>query len=263
MATQVIEFTSPSGLTLTGKVFAAGLDTVLQSVSATERTNKKGFYTISFTDTLSGVHDLAIFSGSSLIGVDQVELTNTDATFQVNSLRAGQTAALATSIAAVETDTQDIQSRLPSALVSGRMDASVGAMAANTLTASALAADAVTEIAAAVTGVVVLPVAGSVVSSVSGTTITVYVGSETNVTISTDADLSAKTMRVSIETPDGTDVATIADGSITKTSSTVAFTIPTTATTLVRDLRWSLRDTTSQVVYLYGVLQVLYAAKAD
>lgn len=44
----------------------------------------------------------------------------------------------------VETDTQDIQSRLPAALVSGRIDASVGAMAANTLTATAIAADAIT-----------------------------------------------------------------------------------------------------------------------
>lgn len=43
-------------------------------------------------------------------------------------------------------DTNDIQTRLPAALVSGRMDSSVGAMAANTLTASALATDAVTEI---------------------------------------------------------------------------------------------------------------------
>lgn len=40
----------------------------------------------------------------------------------------------------------DVQSRLPAALVSGRMDSSVGAMAANTLTASAVAADAVAEI---------------------------------------------------------------------------------------------------------------------
>jgi hypothetical protein len=44
----------------------------------------------------------------------------------------------------VETDTQDIQSRLPAALVSGRIDASVGAMAANTLTATAIASDAIT-----------------------------------------------------------------------------------------------------------------------
>ncbi|HCZ49800.1 MAG TPA: hypothetical protein DCZ11_12470 [Gammaproteobacteria bacterium] len=46
----------------------------------------------------------------------------------------------------IQADTEDIQSRLPAALVSGRMDASVGAMAANTLTASALASDAVAEI---------------------------------------------------------------------------------------------------------------------
>lgn len=45
-------------------------------------------------------------------------------------------------------DTNDIQARLPAALVSGRIDASVGAMAANTLTASAVAADAVTELQA-------------------------------------------------------------------------------------------------------------------
>lgn len=49
-------------------------------------------------------------------------------------------------VADVETDTQDIQSRLPAALVSGRMDSDVGAMQANTVTASALATDAVNEI---------------------------------------------------------------------------------------------------------------------
>jgi hypothetical protein len=48
----------------------------------------------------------------------------------------------------IQADTEDIQSRLPAALVSGRIDASVGAMAANVITASALASDAVTEIAA-------------------------------------------------------------------------------------------------------------------
>lgn len=56
----------------------------------------------------------------------------------------------------IETDTQDIQGRLPAALVSGRIDASVGAMAAGVVTAAAIAtgaidadaiaADAVTEI---------------------------------------------------------------------------------------------------------------------
>lgn len=43
-------------------------------------------------------------------------------------------------------DTNDIQTRLPAALVSGRMDASVGAMAANVMTAAAAAADLTTEL---------------------------------------------------------------------------------------------------------------------
>lgn len=46
----------------------------------------------------------------------------------------------------VETDTADIQTRLPAALVSGRIDASVGAMAANVITAAATAADFTTEV---------------------------------------------------------------------------------------------------------------------
>jgi hypothetical protein len=53
-------------------------------------------------------------------------------------------AAVKTQTAAIETDTQDIQGRLPAALVSGRIDANVGAMASGVLTATAIAADAIT-----------------------------------------------------------------------------------------------------------------------
>lgn len=51
--------------------------------------------------------------------------------------------ASATALATVQADTDDIQTRLPAALVSGRIDASVGAMAANVVTASAIAPDAI------------------------------------------------------------------------------------------------------------------------
>jgi hypothetical protein len=47
----------------------------------------------------------------------------------------------------IQADTEDIQTRLPAALVSGRIDASVGAMAANVLTAAATAADFSAEVA--------------------------------------------------------------------------------------------------------------------
>src|SRR6185436_11795256 len=57
----------------------------------------------------------------------------------------------------VETDTQDIQSRLPAALISGRIDATVGAMQANVMTAAAAAADLTTELQ---TGLSTLTAAG-------------------------------------------------------------------------------------------------------
>jgi len=66
-------------------------------------------------------------------------------------------ASISADIAGVQADTDNIQTRLPAALVSGRMDSSVGAMAADTLTASALATDAVTEIQ---TGLSTLTAAG-------------------------------------------------------------------------------------------------------
>lgn len=67
-----------------------------------------------------------------------------DAVLAVLGTPAG--ASLAADVAAVQADTNDIQSRLPAALVSGRMDASVGAMANNVMTAAAAAADLTTEL---------------------------------------------------------------------------------------------------------------------
>lgn len=52
-------------------------------------------------------------------------------------------ASVSADVAAIQADTDNIQTRLPAALVSGRMDASVGAMAADVVTASAIATDAI------------------------------------------------------------------------------------------------------------------------
>lgn len=49
-------------------------------------------------------------------------------------------------IVTLQADTDNIQTRLPAALVGGRMDVSVGAMAANVMTAAAAAADLTTEL---------------------------------------------------------------------------------------------------------------------
>ncbi len=62
----------------------------------------------------------------------------------VDSILADTGTTLPASLSAIETDTQNIQSRLPASLVSGRIDASVGAMAANVLTAAAINSSAIT-----------------------------------------------------------------------------------------------------------------------
>ena len=70
--------------------------------------------------------------------------TSDDAVLAVLGTPAG--ASLAADVAAVQADTNDIQGRLPAALISGRIDATVGAMQANVMTAAAAAADLTTEL---------------------------------------------------------------------------------------------------------------------
>lgn len=83
--------------------------------------------------------------GSMKVGVGDAEIGS--ATFRSDGITRIQSGlATAANVSAVETDTQDIQSRLPAALISGRIDATVGAMQTDVLTSTALAASAVTEI---------------------------------------------------------------------------------------------------------------------
>lgn len=62
----------------------------------------------------------------------------------VRSALGMSSANLDTQLAALQADTDNIQTRLPASLVSGRMDVSVGAMASGVLTATAIASDAIT-----------------------------------------------------------------------------------------------------------------------
>src|SRR5205823_5950904 len=70
--------------------------------------------------------------------------------------------------ASVSADVAAVKGVLPAALVSGRIDASVGAMAAGVLTATAIAADAITD-AKVASDVTIASVTGAV-GSVTGLT---------------------------------------------------------------------------------------------
>lgn len=89
-----------------------------------------------------------------------------------NAVKVGPTGAgTAQTAGDIMADTNDIQTRLPAALLGGRMDASVGAMAANVLTATAINADAITD-AKVAADVTIASVTGAVGSVTAGVTVT-------------------------------------------------------------------------------------------
>lgn len=137
MATQTIEFRAATGLTITAKLFAAGSDTEVASVTATEATNRKGTYLAAYIDVPAGEYQLIALSSGTPVASWWTTLTLSTVTFGVYDKADTRD---------INTKALDIQSRIPTALDNGLMRSSVEAMGANTLTASALAADAVSEI---------------------------------------------------------------------------------------------------------------------
>lgn len=112
-------------------------------------------------------------------------------------------------------------------------------------------------------------VVGVVGSRVDQTNIDTFVGETYTATISTvDADgnavdISGNTLVIIIEGKSKTDITTIADGSITKTSTTIAFAISSTVNDSEKQVYWSCRNNSTKQVYLHGVITVRHAAKAD
>jgi hypothetical protein len=120
---------------------------VLTGATVTHSTN--GYYTVALTtgnvDTL-GRLDLIVNNAAMSMSNHRYDVL-VAATYDAVVTTGVATAAEA---AAIQADTDNIQTRLPAALVSGRMDASVGAMATNVITAASMASDASGEIADAV-----------------------------------------------------------------------------------------------------------------
>lgn len=140
-------------------------------------------YRVKFTEGQSAT------MANSCVDADVERFAGTAGTFasgrpEVNTTHVSGTAQTAGDIIA---DTNDIQARLPAALVSGRIDASVGAMATGVLTATAIAADAITD-AKVASDVTIASVTGSVgsvtgaVGSVTGNVGGNVVGSVASVT---------------------------------------------------------------------------------
>jgi hypothetical protein len=89
MATQTLEFSAGTGLTISCKLFAIGSDTVVATATATEKTNDKNRYSVSYTDIPAGSYRLNGFVSSTGGFANEVyDLTLSTATFQPRSEQA-------------------------------------------------------------------------------------------------------------------------------------------------------------------------------
>lgn len=98
------------------------------------------------------INDVSTSPVTTIKAVQGLTTADTIATYTGNTPQTGDSyarlgapigASISADVAGVQSDTDDIQTRIPTSLVSGRMDSSVGAMAVDVVTASAIAADAI------------------------------------------------------------------------------------------------------------------------
>lgn len=121
-----------------------------------DATDQPGLYRVDWPDAAfaAGVREviLTVKHSSCRAAHLRVELETLQTGDNFARLGAPAGASVSADVAAVKSDTAAIlvdtgttlDARIPAALVGGRMDSSVGAMAANTVTATAIAADAIT-----------------------------------------------------------------------------------------------------------------------
>jgi hypothetical protein len=121
---------------------------ITDSVLATDTitvTPNAGYVTPSGTITYKIFATAASSGGSGPTAAEVADAVWDEA--QADHVAAGSFGEVATEVAAILVDTgTTLDGRIPAALVSGRMDCSVGAMAANVMTAAAAAADLTTEL---------------------------------------------------------------------------------------------------------------------
>ena len=220
MATQTLEFSAGTGLTLSCKLFALGSDTVVATASATEKTNDKNRYTVQFA-SLSGAYRLNAFVGAvGGFGNEVYDVTDIAATFTPRS-----EAKTDISLLALEATSQAIKAKT------------------DLITAGNISV---------------------LQDRVNDNTITMQFNENTSATVNLDEDTTSATLQFVVARPDGTDVLTIANGSITRTSTSFTVTITTAVTATIGQYLWSLRDITSgNRVITKGVLTVQNAAAID
>lgn len=100
-------------------------------------------------------------------------------------------------------------------------------------------------------------------TTVAAATIQAMVGELKIVTITCNQDVDGKMLSFIAETKQHTDVASIADGAITKSGTTATLTLTAPMTSVERTLNWSLVITSTNETVASGLLFCTYDAQGD
>lgn len=124
---------------------AARVDVTLKTLASASAAHDDGGFILIDDTNMPGVYrvdipDAAFASGVSFVTIHMVAASANNSIIRPLLVDIDPIPAL---IAAVQADTDDIQSRIPAALVSGAMDCDVSAMQAGVVTAAAVATDAI------------------------------------------------------------------------------------------------------------------------
>lgn len=97
MASQTLEFSAATGLTISCKLFAVGSDVVVATAVASEKVNDKNRYSVTFTDVPVGAYRLNGFVNNVPGYANELyDLTLTTATFQPRSEQLPDTSGVTT-----------------------------------------------------------------------------------------------------------------------------------------------------------------------
>lgn len=238
MADTIVRWFGPSGLTATLELYPEDSDTIQNTGgdSFTEATNCLGSYTATVAESLVGDYRAVIKVGSNVFGNGWVSLLDTTSTYEI-------TADKSTSFDTLD----DLANMLEDAGTSSPK-----------FTTSALS-----NAPRLIIGNIVTTTNRTVNNSV----ITAFVDELSTVTVSVvdqnnnPVDMSTKTLYVSFESMDRTDITSIEQASLTVSSNSVSFDLPAAVTSSEQDVLYSIRDTSDETVYVSGKIKVSYAPK--
>lgn len=239
MATQSVEFRAVTGQAITAKLFSAGSDTEVASVTATEATNRKGLYTAAFTDVPAGEYQLLAFNATPIpVASWLVTLTLTTATFQVYD-RVDKDGITRSNWAALTVDHTS----------TGSFGEKVGSLSTSSVT--------------------VAPLQATAPNRVAGTEIVTYINDTSPIgpIVVTDGDgnavnLSGYTLKVCVELKStGTINANITPTVSGAGNNQITFTPTSDCVSSTLPRKWSLRSTSDGQVFAFGDFTVEATAR--